>query len=156
MQFRHKISYTSAETFFKLAAQLVGNREKQARCKNSTTELLFTRLRKKDSLKNIAIAFPEKSENERNAILKKTYSFFAKSFLQFLSFPKSYRFTDIDVEGKELLDHSLAKGKGVILTYWTFRQMGNFVSLAWLCRLSMHCGSPKTKKSRGGYFLQEI
>ncbi len=33
-----------AETFFKLAAQLAGNREKQAGCKNSTTELLFTRL----------------------------------------------------------------------------------------------------------------
>ena len=72
-------------------------------------------MRKQDSLKNISTAFPEKSENEQNIILKKTYSFFGQAFLQFLSFPKSFKFINIDVEGKELLDQSLAKGKGIVL-----------------------------------------
>ncbi len=148
MQFRHKISYTSLKLFSSWLRSLPETERNRLGVRIARLSYYLLALRKKDSLKNIAIAFPEKSENERNAILKKTYSFFAKSFLQFLSFPKSYRFTDIDVEGKELLDHSLAKGKGVILTTGHFGKWE--ILSAWLGYAGYQCiAVAQRQKNRG-------
>ncbi len=87
-------------------------------------------LRKKDSSKNILIAFPSKSAQQRDKLLKNSYAFFAKSFLQFLALPKAYQFIKINVKGKQLLDDALKKGKGVILVTGHFGKWE--ILSAWL------------------------
>ena len=56
--------------------------------------------RKNTALKNLKIAFPDKSDEWRNTTLKKCYSFFTYNFLQFLAFPFDPRSIEIEVVGK--------------------------------------------------------
>lgn len=69
-------------------------------------------LRKEVALQNIIRAFPERSLNRNINVLKNAYSFFAKNFIQFLSFPVD---SSITIKGKENFDSALKKGKGIIL-----------------------------------------
>ncbi len=115
MRFHHKLSYASLTLFSGWLRSLSECERNRLGVRLARFAYYLLGLRKKDSLKNIANAFPEKSVGGRQVILKKTYSFFAQTFLQFLSIPKSYRMIDFDIVGQELLDRSLARGKGTIL-----------------------------------------
>ena len=112
MRFHHKLSFASLTLFSRWLSSLSETERNRLGIRIAGLAYYFLGLRKKDASKNIAIAFPEKSGDERTLLLKKTYSFFAQSFLQFLSLPKSFRFVDFDVEGKELLENSLEKEIG--------------------------------------------
>lgn len=70
--------------------------------------------RQEEALKNIQIAFPEKSETDHGNILKNTYQLFMRNAVQFLAFPKSFQEFTFTVEGKEILDRAMARDKGVI------------------------------------------
>ena len=56
--------------------------------------------RKYTALKNLKIAFPDKSDEWLNTTLKKCYSFFTYNFLQFLAFPFDPKSIKIEVIGK--------------------------------------------------------
>lgn len=105
-------------------------------------------IRKKEALKNLNIAFPHQHEKTRIAVLIKTYTFFAQSFLQFLAISKSFRFVDFVVEGKEFLDQSLVKKKGVILVTGHFGRWE--MMSAWLGKNHYHCTAVAQKQSNRG------
>tara|TARA_B100001250_G_scaffold195229_1_gene167724 strand:+ start:1005 stop:1844 length:840 start_codon:yes stop_codon:yes gene_type:complete len=71
--------------------------------------------RKDVATKNIKIAFPEKSDECVNDILKNCYKFLCYNFIQFLTFPISNNSIKIKVNGQLELDNALKKEKGVIL-----------------------------------------
>lgn len=68
-------------------------------------------------------------------------------FLQFLSIPKSYKLIDIDVEGQELLNRSLAKGKGIILATGHFGKWE--IMSAWLGYSGYPCVAVALRQKTG-------
>ena len=92
----------------------------------------FNRLtiRKQEAFNNIKIAFPNKSNNWINSILKRTYSVVASNFLEFMALPKSTKSINFRVKGQKILDEAILLGKGTILItahYGLWEQWG-----AWL------------------------
>ena len=77
----------------------------------------FNRLtiRKQEAFNNIKIAFPNKSNNWINSILKRTYSVVASNFLEFMALPKSTKSINFRVKGQKILDEAILLGKGTIL-----------------------------------------
>jgi len=156
MRFRQKFNYTSLTLFSSWLCSLSETERNRLGIRIARLGYYLLGLRKKDSLKNIATAFPEKSDSERNMIIKKTYSFFAKSFMQFLSLPKSYRYANIDVEGQELLDGALEKGHGIILATGHFGKWE--IMSAWLGYSGYPCVAvAQRQKNRGAdIFFREF
>jgi KDO2-lipid IV(A) lauroyltransferase len=156
MRFHHKFNYTSLILFSSWLRSLSETERNRLGIRIARFGYYLLSLRKKDSLKNIATAFPEKSDSEQNMILKKTYSFFAKSFMQFLSLPKSYRYVNIDVEGQELLDGALEKGHGIILATGHFGKWE--IMSAWLGYSGYPCVAvAQRQKNRGAdIFFREF
>jgi KDO2-lipid IV(A) lauroyltransferase len=156
MRFHHKFNYTSLILFSSWLRSLSETERNRLGIRIARFGYYLLSLRKKDSLKNIATAFPEKSDSEQNMILKKTYSFFAKSFMQFLSLPKSYRYVDIEVEGQELLDGALEKGHGIIMATGHFSKWE--IMSAWLGYSGYPCVAvAQRQKNRGAdIFFREF
>ena len=73
------------------------------------------KLRKKQAIKNLQIAFPNWDKKMILYTLKNTYLFFSFNFIQFLSVPKSWDGININVTGKDILSSYLNEGKGVVL-----------------------------------------
>jgi len=71
--------------------------------------------RKNTALKNLKIAFPDKSDEWINATLKKCYSFFTYNFLQFLAFPFDPNSIEIEVVGKKYLNNAINENSGTVL-----------------------------------------
>jgi KDO2-lipid IV(A) lauroyltransferase len=87
-------------------------------------------IRKKEAFNNIKKAFPDKSNNWVNGILRKNYSLVASNFLEFMAMPKSTESINFRVEGQQILDEAIQFGKGTILVtahYGLWEQWG-----AWL------------------------
>ncbi len=57
--------------------------------------------RKSIAVKNIKIAFPEKSDKWINNTLKNCYKFLSFNFIQFLAFPESTNSIKIQINGQE-------------------------------------------------------
>ena len=64
---------------------------------------------------NIQRAFPNWGPKKIESTIEKTYQFFFNNFIQFISVPKSWKGLKINVVGKDVLDESMKKNKGVIL-----------------------------------------
>ena len=79
--------------------------------------LLFhvLKMRKKVVLTNLRWAFRNKSEEWYQNTMQQCYKFFSKEFLDFLSFPKYYDFSNIKFKNLEILATAHAEKKGVIL-----------------------------------------
>ena len=79
--------------------------------------LLFhvLKMRKKVVLINLRWAFKNKSEDWYQNTMQKCYEFFSIEFLDFLSFPKYYDFSNMKFKNLEVLDAAHAENKGVIL-----------------------------------------
>tara|TARA_B100001113_G_scaffold228264_1_gene187398 strand:- start:139 stop:972 length:834 start_codon:yes stop_codon:yes gene_type:complete len=71
--------------------------------------------RKNTALKNLKIAFPDKSDEWINTTLKKCYSFFTYNFLQFLAFPFDPNSIEIEVVGKKYLNNAINENSGTVL-----------------------------------------
>ena len=71
--------------------------------------------RKETSLKNLKIAFPDKSDGWINTTLKKCYNFFIFNFLQFLAFPFDPNSIEIEVVGEKHLKNAINQKKGTVL-----------------------------------------
>lgn len=156
MRFHHKLSHTSLTLLSGWLRSLSEAERNRLGVRIARLGFYLLGLRKKDSSNNIAIAFPKKSDSERILILKKTYAFFSKSFLQFLSFPNSYRHVEIEVEGKELLDAALGKGHGIILATGHFSKWE--IMSAWLGYSGYPCVAvAQRQKNRGAdIFFREF
>jgi len=77
---------------------------------------LLPRERKK-SLTGLQLAFPEKTENERYQIARKSFENLGKCFFEFIYYsqrPRQSLDDIVEVEGLEHFDEALAQGKGVI------------------------------------------
>ena len=72
-------------------------------------------LRQKLVRENIKKAFPNWGPKKIESTIEKTYQFFFNNFIQFISIPKSWEDIEINVIGKNILDKSMTKGKGIIL-----------------------------------------
>ena len=99
---------------------------------NKLGAFAFNRLtiRKQEAFNNIKKAFPNKSNNWINSILKRTYSLVASNFLEFMALPKSTKSINFRVKGQKILDEAILLGKGTILItahYGLWEQWG-----AWL------------------------
>lgn len=76
------------------------------------------RIRRQVTLKNLRIAFPEKSESERLSIGLKTYQHSAKMMLEFIQMPriKKEQFLErFEVNGPGVFDQVEKEGKGAFL-----------------------------------------
>ncbi len=71
--------------------------------------------RKETALKNLKIAFPDKSDEWINTTLKKCYNFFIFNFLQFLAFPFDPNSIEIEVVGEKFLKNAVNQKKGTVL-----------------------------------------
>ena len=71
--------------------------------------------RKNTALKNLKIAFPDKSDEWINTTLKKCYSFFTYNFLQFLAFPFDPNSIEIEVVGRRFLNDAIKRKSGTVL-----------------------------------------
>ena len=71
--------------------------------------------RKNTALKNLKIAFPDKSDEWINTTLKKCYNFFTYNFLQFLAFPFNPNSIEIEVVGKKYLNNAINGKSGTVL-----------------------------------------
>ena len=71
--------------------------------------------RKETALKNLKIAFPDKSDEWINTTLKKCYNFFIFNFLQFLAFPFDPNSIEIEVVGEKHLKNAINQKKGTVL-----------------------------------------
>ena len=104
----------------------------RVRLSNKLGAFAYNRLtiRKQEAFNNIKKAFPDKSNNWVNGVLKKTYSLTASNFLEFLAMPVSTKSINFRVEGQQILDEAIQLGKGTILVtahYGLWEQWG-----AWL------------------------
>ncbi len=76
------------------------------------------RVRRKVVLKNLRMAFPEKSIKELKNIGLRTYQNFAKMVFEYSRFPllkKEAVLSDWEIEGREHLDWALKRGKGAVI-----------------------------------------
>lgn len=75
----------------------------------------FVPLRKSLALRNIRRAYPDMTEEWYERTLKRSYRFFARSFIEFFALPASYTQGDIQVKGRDIIDRAVKGGTGVIL-----------------------------------------
>jgi len=71
--------------------------------------------RKNTALKNLRIAFPDKSDEWINSTLKGCYNFFTYNFLQFLAFPFDPNSIEIEVVGRKYLNNAINGKSGTVL-----------------------------------------
>ena len=71
--------------------------------------------RKNTALKNLKIAFPDKSDKWINTTLKECYNFFTYNFLQFLTFPFDPNSIEIEVVGRRYLNNAINGKSGTVL-----------------------------------------
>jgi KDO2-lipid IV(A) lauroyltransferase len=77
----------------------------------------FIPVRKEQVLENISLSFPEKSKEEVNKIARNTYKTFTKVFVDmfFISKMPDSKIEKMLIYDKEMIDKTLAKGKGLVL-----------------------------------------
>jgi KDO2-lipid IV(A) lauroyltransferase len=90
------------------------------RIANGLGRISFTvlRIRRRVTLDNLRMAFPEKSEKELKGIAFRAYKNFAKMMMEYIRFPIMDRDTVLslcEVQGRENLDWAVKNGKGAVL-----------------------------------------
>jgi len=113
-----RISHKATYLMLNLSKSWLSSTSKRTRSKfaSQIASLLFYRLefRKNLARKNIKNAFPRWSELKIDLTLKKTYLFFSQNFIDLVCTPKSWDGIKITINGKRVLDSSIAQNKGVI------------------------------------------
>ena len=88
--------------------------------------------RKNTALKNLKIAFPDKSDEWINTTLKKCYIFFTYNFLQFLAFPFNHNSIEVKVIGKKYLNNAINGKSGTVLVsahFGSWEILGNWFGI---------------------------
>ncbi len=87
-------------------------------------------LRKTTALKNLRLAFPDRSEQWYKKTIHACYQSYSWNLIHFIGFPESFLDIQIKVTGREALDEALQQGRGAILVTGHF---GSWEILgAWL------------------------
>ena len=105
-------------------------------------------IRKKLARKNIKRAFPNKSDEWIDKILRSCYQLSVHHFLKFISFPKSWNNSKYDIRGLEILDKAIKKNRGVIFLashFGPWEVMG-----AWLGNNGYHLTGVAQKQKNAG------
>ena len=115
MNLYHRITYRALSVSSSILRKLSG-RQLNIISQNIAS-ILFNYIpkRKNTALKNLKIAFPDKSDEWINTTLKKCYSFFTYNFLQFLAFPFDPNSIEIEVVGKKYLNNAINENSGTVL-----------------------------------------
>ncbi|MCI0512121.1 lysophospholipid acyltransferase family protein [candidate division KSB1 bacterium] len=93
-------------------------------------------IRKKVTLQNLALAFPEKNASERKQIARRVYRNLGIMTIEHLRFPMlnpGDLLKMVTFEGEDILKRALAKGKGVIISgghFGNWEIMGTAISAA--------------------------
>ncbi len=156
MRIKHRATHQILTLFSKWLCTLSEDERDHFAVRIARIGYHLLQIRKKDALQNLSIAFPEKSIEERISILKRTYAFFSRSFLQFLAIKKSFRFVKINTIDHELLNKGLEKGKGVILATAHFSKWE--VMSTWLGNHDYPCIAVAQKQKNVGadIFFREL
>jgi KDO2-lipid IV(A) lauroyltransferase len=115
----------------------------------------FVPIRKKQVFDNLKLAFPNKSLAWYLITAKDSYKFFINNFLQFLSFPKSFLKSTLNIKGQNLLNTTLNKGNGVIFVSGHFGAWE--ILAAWLGYNKYPVSAVATKQGNRGadkFFLE--
>jgi len=115
MTIYHKITYFALRILSRIL-KIISNRKLYIISQNLAS-IFFNYIpkRKKTALKNLKIAFPDKSDEWINTTLKKCYNFFIFNFLQFLAFPFDSSSIELEIVGEEHLKNAVNQKKGTVL-----------------------------------------
>jgi len=115
---RHRIEYTAMAVVVFVLCRIPWRAVLAAADVFGWIAFHVVRMRRKVTLNNLRIAFPEKTESERKAIAARAYRNFAKMVFEYSRFPVMNRETVLslcEMEGKEHADWVLQNGKGAVL-----------------------------------------
>ena len=115
MTLYHRITYNALSVLSSILKIL--SAKKLHIISQNIASILFNYIpkRKNTALKNLKIAFPDKSDEWRDTTLKKCYSFFTYNFLQFLAFPFDPNSIKIEVVGQKYLNNAISGKSGTVL-----------------------------------------
>ena len=155
MKLSHKITYIFLKTlafFLRISPQWI---------KTLFSNILYiifyylVPIRKKQVFDNLKLAFPDKSLSWYLKTAKDSYKFFINNFVQFLTFPKSFFKSTINVKGQNLLNTILNEKKGVIFVSGHFGAWE--ILAAWLGYNKYPVSAVATKQGNRGadkFFLE--
>ncbi len=115
---RHRIEYTTLVAVVFVLCRIPLNGVLAAADVFGWVAFHIVRMRRKVTLSNLRIAFPEMAESERKAIAARTYRNFAKMVFEYSRFPVLNKETILSLcsmEGREHVDWALQHGKGAVL-----------------------------------------
>lgn len=110
-------------------------------------------VRKKTALRNIQKAFPDKQELWHKTVLKSSYMYFSKNFIEFLSSTGHYTLAS---ETKQELDKTLEKRKGIIMVTGHFGPWE--IMMDWLGKekYPLHVVINRQRNSGADRFFKEL
>lgn len=113
---KYKLEYYATLLFIKFLKLLPSNTRFSLASSLGTLGYKLVKSRRITALANLKLAFPEKSEAERERIALKSFQIMSKAFLSTLWFD-SYLKDDknVKIENMDILDRAYAKGKGVVI-----------------------------------------
>jgi len=115
----------------------------------------FVPIRKKKVFHNLKLAFPDKSSSWYLITAKDSYKFFINNFVHFLSFPKSFLKSTLNIKGQNLLNTTLNKENGIIFVSGHFGAWE--ILAAWLGYNKYPVSAVATKQGNRGadkFFLE--
>jgi KDO2-lipid IV(A) lauroyltransferase len=117
------LEYSAARALLGILAVLPRNAAVQVSIWIMRTVPLVLKNLRRTGLKNLEIAFPEKSESERNEILRGTFDNLGRVLGELSQFPKYSRSKlaelvdfELDEETKALYERNKSEGRGVLIT----------------------------------------
>ena len=115
MRFHHRLTYAVLTYFSLWLRRLSPSRRRRFANRLAGYIYRIIPLRKRQALRNIQRAFPDKSSNWHHSILQQCYRFFIRNFYLFLALPESYHSANIRVQGADVLKKAWLQKKGVVL-----------------------------------------
>lgn len=137
-KFRRKLRHRTEYVFLLALMGIVRGVSLKAshRIANGLGRIAFTviRIRRRVTLDNLRMAFPEKSEKELKGIAVRAYKNFAKMMMEYIRFPIMDRETVLslcEIQGEENLEWAVGNGKGAVLVaghFGNWELMGAFLA----------------------------
>ena len=138
--------------FLKILKKYISNQSYKNRLKISQiiSSFLYNHIpvRKNIAKKNIKQAFPRKSDEWVDKILRSCYQLSVHHFLKFISFPESLNNSKYKIVGLKILDKAIKKNRGVIFLashFGPWEVMG-----AWLGNNGYHLTGVAQKQKNAG------
>lgn len=115
MNLYHKFTYLSLNLFARWLRLLNDQTRDRLAIRLAAFIYNWVPLRKSTAVKNIARAFPDKSADWHEGVLRRCYQFFLRLACLFFVIPEKYPQLKIHVTGREALDAALTGNQGAIM-----------------------------------------